>query len=358
MNDIRNFIPGEKDYSRNDLKNSSIVLSSRVSISRNLADHKFPSSSSIKEKNQIISIIKDCASKIDKLSDLCFLRISKISNTDRLVLIDDYQIDDDFILKLPGRAVLIMPGHTSMKNMIAIPLCWDDHIKIQISGPGNSIDKSYNKAVEIEKLLEHRLSFSFDEQWGYLTSNPASLGTALEVSLMVHLPALAISPGIADFIKNLTGVGCAIGGFSGKDSEVTGNLFRISSSKTLGKSEEEIVEEMHAICLNVIDEEESSRRKLLEKDPLGAKDNVCRSFGLLKYAKILSFEEALELLSILRLGLDLGIIEKIRDFDFFKLIKMISDPHIISGFEMGKKAADDDIDQKRADLIRDKILED
>ncbi|MCD4669638.1 MAG: hypothetical protein K8S14_04260, partial [Actinomycetia bacterium] len=292
MNDIRSFVPGEKGYLRSDLENSSIMLSSRVSISRNLTDYKFPSSSSIKEKNRMIDIVRDCVSKIDQLSDLCFLRMSKISDIQRFVLINDYQVDDDFISKLPGRGILVMPGHATMEDMVAIPLCWDDHIRIQISGPGNSIDKSYRRAVEIEKLFESRLSFSFDKQWGYLTSSPASLGTALEISLMVHLPALAISPEIADFMKNLTRIGCAIGGFSGKDSEVIGNLFRISSSKTLGKSEEEIVEEMHAICLNVIDEEESSRRKLLGKDPLGAKDNVCRSFGLLKYAKILSFEEA------------------------------------------------------------------
>lgn len=358
MNNTRNFLPEEKDPCRNGQKKGSIILSTRVSISRNLANYKFPSSCSTEEKNRLLGIIRDCVSKIDKLSDLCFLKVSKISDIQRLVMVNDYQIDDDFISKIPGRGILIMPRHSIKENAIAIPLCWDDHIRIQISGPGNIIDESYSTAIEIEKLFESRLLFSFDKQWGYLTSNPASLGTALEVSLMVHLPALVISPEISDFIKNLTKIGYAIGGFSGKDSEVIGNLFRISSSKTLGKSEEEIVEEMHAICLNIVDEEESSRRELLKKDPLGAKDNVCRSFGLVKYAKILSFEEALELLSILRLGLDLEIIEKIKDFDFFELINTISDSHIISSFEMGKKATDDDIDQKRADLIREKILED
>ncbi|HAJ95058.1 MAG TPA: hypothetical protein DCP02_02380 [Actinobacteria bacterium] len=358
MNDIRNFLPEEKNSSRNGQEKGSIILSTRVSISRNLANYKFPSSCSTKEKNRLIGTIRDCASRTDKLSDLCFLKLSEISDMERLIMANDYQIDDDFISKMSGRGILVMPRHSIRENAIAILLCWDDHIRIQVSGPGSIIDESYSSAVEIEKLFESRLLFSFDKQWGYLTSNPASLGTALEVSLIVHLPALAISPEIADFIKNLTKIGYAIGGFSGKDSEVIGNLFRISSSRTLGKSEKEIVEEMHAICLNIVDEEKSSRRELLKKDSLGAKDNVCRSYGLLKYAKILSFEEALELLSILRLGLDLRIIEKIKDFDFFKLINTVSDSHIISSFEMGKKATDDDIDQKRADLIREKILED
>ena len=358
MNNTRSFLPEEKNPCRNGQEKDSIILSTRVSISRNLANYKFPSSCSTEEKNQLVDIIRNSASRIDKLSDLCFLKISKISDTERLIMANDYQIDDDFISKIPGRGILVMPQHSIRENAIAIPLCWDDHIRIQVSGPGNIIDESYSSAVEIEKSFESRLLFSFDKQWGYLTSNPANLGTALEISLMVHLPALAISPEIADFIKNLTKIGYAIGGFSGKDSEVIGNLFRISSSRTLGKSEKEIVEEMHAICLNIVDEEKSARKELLKKDPLGAKDNVCRSFGLLKYAKILSFEEALELLSILRLGLDLGIIEKIKDFDFFELINIVGDSHIISSFEMGKKATDDDIDKKRADLIRKKILGD
>lgn len=358
MNDTESFIPEEKDSCRINKEKNSIILSTRVSISRNLANYKFPSSCNSEEKNHLLGIIRDCAAKTDRLSDLCFLELSKISDMQKLVLANDYQIDDDFISKMPGRGIMIMPRHSIREDAIAVPLCWDDHIRIQISGPGDNIDRAYNNAVEIEKLFESRLLFSFDKKWGYLTSNPANLGTALEISLMVHLPALAISPEIADFIKNLTKIGYAIGGFSGKDSEVTGNLFRISSSKTLGKSEEEIVEEMHAICLNIIEEEESSRRNLLEKDLLGVKDNVCRSFGLLKYAKILSFEEALELLSILRLGLDMEIIEKIRDFDFFELINTVSDANIISSFEMSGESTDDDIDQKRAGLIREKILED
>jgi protein arginine kinase len=359
MNEPGSAVPGRGEGSSNShSEKASIILGSRASISRNLSNHKFPSSCSNEEKNQITGIIRNCARRTKGLSELCFLRISRITKTQRQVLLGDYQIEDDFISTLSGRGILVMPRHSIREVAKAIPLCWDDHLKIQAAAPGNTIDELYSIVSETEKLFESKLNFSFSKEWGYLTSNPASLGTALEISILVHLPALAISPDIADFIKNLSKVGCSVGGYAGKNTEVTGNIFRISSSRTLGKSEEEIVEEMNAICLNIVDEEEGARRKLIEKDRLGAKDNVYRSYGLLKYAKILSFEEALELLSILRLGLDLGIIEKIRDFDYFEIINMIGDAHIISGFEMGDKATDDDIDLKRAELIRDRILED
>ena len=356
MNDSRNFLSGDESEVGN-LDGNSIILSTRVSLARNLANHKFPSSSTLDERNQIIKTIQDCIEGIDGKFEFHFHRLSRLTRVQRQMILDDYQIDEDFVSKLSGRAILLSPRLSLKVSAISILLCWDDHIMIQVSSQGSCIKEVYATAGKIEKLLESRLSFSFDKEWGYLTANPANLGTALEVSIMTHLPAIAISPEIADFIKNLTKVGCSISGFSGINSEIIGNLFRISSSKTLGKSEEEIVEEMQAICLNIVEEEENSRKKLVKKDLLGAKDNVYRSFGLLKYAKILSFDEALELLSILRLGLDLGIVEKTRDFDLFELINIISDSHVISNFEIDGPVSDDDIDLKRADLIREKVLE-
>jgi protein arginine kinase len=337
----------------------SIILSSRASISRNLANYKFPTSCKIKESKEIMDVIRNCASKTGGLSDLCFLDMAEVKKNQRLILINDYQIEKDFISKLSGRGILVMPRHSTKENAIAVPLCWDDHIKIQVSGPGNVIREVYNKAVEIEKLFERRLSFAFDSEWGYLTSDPANLGTALEVSFLAHIPALSISSDITDFINRLIKVGCTVRGFGGMDNdEITGNIVRISSAKTLGRSEEDIVEEMHSICLNIIEEEKDSRKILVKKDLLGAEDNIYRSYGLVEYAKILSFEESIELLSILRLGVDLGLIDKVKNFDLFGIINMINDYNIASEFEMGIEATEDDIDQKRAEFIRKAILED
>jgi len=333
-----------------------IVLSSRAAISRNLSNHKFPSSCSTEEKNRIIAAVKKSTAGAGELKELCFMRLSRMSGISREILLGDYQIEDDFISSLAGRGILVLPRPSLDDPATSVPLCWNDHLRIQSASPGNSIDAVFSTVSDLEKLFESRLNFSFSKEWGYMTSNPAMLGTALEISLLVHLPALTISPDITEFIKNLSKVGCSVEGYSGSNSEITGNIFKISSLKTLGKSEEEIVEEMNAICLNIVDEEESARKKLVIKDRLGAKDNVLRSYGLLKYARILSFEEALELLSILRLGIDLGIIDNIRDFDFFKIINMIGDAHLISSFEMGDKAGEDDIDLKRAWYIRDAIL--
>jgi protein arginine kinase len=243
-----------------------------------------------------------------------------------------------------------------MGKSISILINHEDHLRIQCVYPGANILKAYNEVIALERQFEKDINFAFDNELGYLTTNPANLGTGLKIAITAHLPALSINPGIADFIKNLTRVGCSISGYFGGNTDIIGNLFKIFSRKALGKSEEEIVEEMQAICLNIIDEERNIRNDLLVNDLLGVKDNVYRSYGLLKYAKILSYEESLELLSILRLGLDLKIISEVRDFDFFEIINIVSDSHIILNYEINEDITDDKLDAIRADLIRKRVL--
>ncbi len=274
----------------------------------------------------------------------------------RELLFEDYLINPTMGKGLKGKGVLVKTNPAYMGKSVSILINHEDHLRIQCVYPGINIMDAYNEVIFIEKQFENAMSFAFDKEFGYLTTNPADLGTGLKIAITAHLPALSINPGITDFIKNLTRVGCSISGYFGGNIDVIGNLFKIFSIKALGKSEEDIVEEMQAICLNVIDQEKNMRDDLLVNDLLGVEDNVYRSYGLLKYAKILSYEESLELLSILRLGLDLKIISEIKDFDFFELINIASDSHIILNYEINEDITDDQLDAIRADLLRKRVL--
>ena len=153
----------ESSFSSNPQK-TSIILSSRASISRNLSNHKFPSSCSTGEKNQIISIIKNSAGRIKGLSELCFFKISKVAKIQRQVILSDYQLEEDFISDLTGRGVLIKPRHSIRDTATAVPICWNDHLKIQATSVGNEIDTVHNKVSEVEKMFESRLNFSFSKE--------------------------------------------------------------------------------------------------------------------------------------------------------------------------------------------------
>lgn len=334
---------------------NKIILNTRVRLARNLADNKFASISSREEKNILLKEIKEYVNGIKGFKDYKFFSIKSLGKIQRDLLFRDYMVSSEVASKMQGKGLFIKSGPEQGESSM-VTINQEDHLRIQSVRRGLNISETYNEVIKIEKYLERKLKFAFDRNLGYLTASPVDLGTALKVSVIAHLPVLAISPKVADFVKKLNQVGCLINGYFVGHSEIIGNLFKISNQVTLGKSEEDIVEEMQAICLNIIDDEEVARRKLKESDPVGIKDNIYRSFGLLKYAKILSYEESLELLSIIRLGLDLDIISDIDDFDYFELINKISDSRIISDLEISDRVTDDELDSIRADLIRKKIL--
>ncbi len=356
MNDQDFFLLDMKPDKNKSEGNNEVILNTRVRLARNFSSSKFITMASPSEKDDILKRFKKFTSKSREFGDFRFYELKNLSKTQRELLFEDYLINPEMGKKLKGKGVLVKTNPAYMGKSISILVNHEDHLRIQCVSPGVNILEAYNEVIAIERQFEKGINFAFDNELGYLTTNPANLGTGLKIAITAHLPALSINPGIADFIKNLTRVGCSISGYFGGNTDVIGNLFKIFSTKALGKSEEEIVEEMQAICLNIIDEECKIRGDLLANDLLGVKDNVYRSYGLVKYAKILSYEESLELLSILRLGLDLKIISEVRDFDFFELINIVSDSHIILNYEINEEITEDKLDAIRADLIRKRVL--
>lgn len=332
-----------------------IILNTTVRLLRNITGYKFASVSSGREKSILLKKIRQCVESTKELGAFRFFLVKNLQKIQRDLLLEDYMISARIADKVQGKGLFIRSGKIKGESS-SIIINQEDHLMMQSVRKWLNISEAYHEASEIESHLESKLNFAFDENLGYLTASPINLGTALKISFIIHLPVMAASPKIAEFVKKLNQVGCLVHGYFMDDSEVIGNLFKISNMVTLGKGEEDIVEEIQAICLNIIDEEQNARRKLKKNDLLGIKDNICRSFGLLKYAKILSYEESVELLSIIRLGLDLDLINGVKDFDYFELINKIRDSYIILDQEISEKVGSDRMDLMRADLIREKIL--
>lgn len=332
-----------------------VILNTIAMLSRNLINKKFPGASSGRERNTIIEEVKEAAGDIKEFEDFQYYRIGNLDKIQRDLLFKDYMVDEGAAKRMQGRGLFVRtakdPGIST-----AVIINYEDHVRIQSSCPGLNIRRTYNEIMGIEKYFEKKLSFVFDSNIGYLTASPLNLGTALRITIIAHLPVLAVSPEIVDFVKKINNIGCQINGYFVGQSEIIGNLFEISNRITLGKGEKDIVKEMEAICLSVVEDEKNARIQLKKNDSLGIEDNIYRSFGLLKYAKILSYEEALELLSIIKLGLDLDIIDGVYDFDFFELINKITDPHIIRDMELSDGINSDRLDSVRAEIIRKKIL--
>jgi protein arginine kinase len=340
----------------NDKSDDQTIMTTRARIARNIAGFRFSSINNETERKEILDLVKNTFFSFNRNKGYSFYTMNKLSKTQRKLLVERHLISYEMTLKLSGKGFILRGDSSEMGKAISIMINEEDHLRIQSIIPGLNIYRSYNEISRIEKDLEKKLNFSYDKNFGYLTACPTNLGTSLRVSVIVHLPAIVVSSRVEEFIKKLSKINCTIRGYFGENSEVIGNLFQIANQVSLGKYEDQIIEEMNAICLNIIDEEKNAKDFLRQKKHENVEDSIFRSYGMLKYAKMLSFGESLELLSMLRLGLDIGVIKNIKPFDFHNLIGILGDSNILASYGKNIKLKSEDVDKIRASLIRERIL--
>lgn len=204
----------------------------------------------------------------------------------------------------------------------------EDHFRLQAIQPGLSLKKAYRALSKMDDSLSESLNFAYDEKLGYLTSCPSNVGTGMRASVMLHLPALYIADQITPVLKAVSKLGLAIRGFYGEGTESLGHLYQISNQSTLGESEMEIIARVERMAKHVVKAEENARKKILSDNPQRLIDKVGRAYGILKHASIISSKEALNLLSILRLGTEVGSFPKDTLDLFDQLMIQIQPAHL------------------------------
>jgi protein arginine kinase len=177
---------------------------------------------------------------------------------------------------------------------------------MQAIRPGLQLTAAFAALSELDTSLEDQLEFAFDPGLGYLTACPTNLGTGLRASSMLHLPALVLSDQIGQVLQAVNKIGLAVRGLYGEGTESLGNLYQISNQSTLGESEETIIRRLERVITQVATHERNAREKLMEDDPEMVADKIGRAYGTLRHAHIIDSKEALNHLSLLRLGGTLG----------------------------------------------------
>ena len=228
----------------------------------------------------------------------------------------------------------------------------EDHLRIQLLLPACSRMKR-RMANVLDDALEETLDYAFDESRGYLTTCPTNVGTGLRASLMVHLPALVMSKQAGKILNALSHVGLAVRGFYGEGTETAGNLFQISNQITLGLTEEEIINNLSSVAAQLIDQEKAARQALLKDYGRQLEDKVFRAYWILSLARIFSSDEALSILSHLRLGIDLGLIKEV-DSRILNELMVLIQPAMLQG-KYGRQMSPYERDLKRAEAIQDKL---
>ena len=278
--------------------NSDIVLSTRIRLARNLNKYLFPTLFSSEEANEILGKVHDSIEEESgEHGNLEFLKMAEMQPLQKRVLMEKHLISPNLADESSYGAVVL-----SEKEDISMMVNEEDHIRIQCLFPGLQLTEALKKANEIDDWLESKLDFAFDEKSGYLTSCPTNVGTGLRASVMMHLPALIITQQMNRIIPAINQLGLVVRGIYGEGSEALGNIFQISNQITLGKSEEDIVDDLTGVVKQIIAQEQSAREALVKTSNIQLEDRVFRSLGVLENCRIIESKEAAKCLSDVRLG--------------------------------------------------------
>lgn len=286
---------------------ADIVLSTRIRLARNLQKYRFPTMFSLEEAEQVENELLHCLMKANEADyQFSYFPMSDLSALHRQILIEKHLISPSLAQMESTGSVFITKDES-----LSVMVNEEDHIRIQSIYPGFQLDQSYAQAIKLNQFIAKRLPLAYDEQFGYLTSCPTNVGTGLRASVMLHLPALTMTKKMNTIIHTLTRLGMTVRGIYGEGSENTGNVYQISNQITLGKSDKEILDDLQQVVMQILTKERLARKQLMEKAPILLEDRLSRSLGTLKYAKVLTSEEAAACLSNVRFGIDIGLFDSI-----------------------------------------------
>ncbi len=302
MRDI--FSDPQSSWTANACNCHDIVISSRIRLARNLEHYPFPQNLNKKQAMEIRDAVVVALQNDTK--DFQILYLENLELIDRQVLMEKHLISPAMTQGEAGTA-LAVNGDES----VAVMINEEDHLRIQCFYPGLQLKAAWQKADGVDDILEKGLLYAFDEKMGYLTACPTNIGTGLRASVMVHLPALALQGSLNEVLTMLGKLGLAVRGLYGEGSEAWGNFFQISNQTTLGKSEEQILLHLQQVVEQVTTLELRARELLQKDNSVLLEDYIWRAYGVLCNARSMSTPEAMELLSRLRLGVSLQIIENV-----------------------------------------------
>lgn len=330
---------------------SDIALSSRVRLARNVEGLPFTHQASDGQAMEVLRLAREAVAELNRfgfLGRVEFVPLSDVPPLERHVLVEKHLISPQQAQDVRHKAVAI-----SADESVSIMVNEEDHFRIQCLSPGLQLDEAWGLANRVDDALEQKMDFAFSERRGYLTACPTNVGTGMRVSVMMHLPALVVTNQAQRVFHTASQLGLAVRGLYGEGTEAIGNIFQVSNQITLGRTEEEIISHLKAVVTQVIEHERQAREALRRDSRLHLEDKVWRAYGLLSNARIMTSEEAMRLLSDVRLGVDLNLIQKLsrRTLNEFLVLTRPAFLQKLAGHDLSPHERD----VRRAAIIRQRL---
>ncbi len=334
---------------------SHLVLSTRVRLARNLANHRFGTKSETEERQEILAQVTRAAADTPQLAAGTVFRLEELDQIDRQLLHERHLASKELAALGPsgrvmaGSAIVVQGRSGAMINE-------EDHIRLQGLHSGFDLEAAYGEVDALDSELGQRLAFAFHPEFGYLTACPTNVGTGLRASVLIHLPGLVLTKEISKVLQGLSQVGLTFRGLYGEGSEVVGNFFQLSNQTTLAKSEFDLLDHLGKMVGQVIEYEEQARQILVRDAPAVIEDKVYRAYGLLRYARSLSFDETMNLLSGVRLGVGIGLLEGVRMYTLNRLLVQTQPAHLAAAAG-GRPMSPAEAAVARASFVRNTLAE-
>jgi protein arginine kinase len=327
---------------------NEIIMSSRVRVARNLCQHRFTHNCDAEQLSEVLAETTRVAGETRTFENSRFVGMGEVSTLDRQFLVERHMVSREFLHNSANRGVIF-----SDDEAISLMINEEDHLRLQAYGSGLDLQSTYHRVNQLDDELTGGLDVAFSERFGYLTACPTNVGTGLRVSVLIHLPGLVHSKEITKLLESLGKLNHTMRGFYGEGTEVMGNFFQLSNSATLGASEQDVIKGLREMALKVVNFERKARDMLFSKARSLLEDKVWRAYGLLRYAHSVSTKEALSLISAVRLGVGVGIVEDVTIKTLNHLLIYTQPAHlqIMKGGTMD--AGERDV--ARADYIRDAL---
>jgi len=328
---------------------SEIVISSRIRLARNVSGVPFLSKCTRHQRHSVESKVRGTILEAAIAPQVLYVDLEGAPEIDRQLLVERHLISKPHASAEGARGVAVADNET-----VSIMVNEEDHLRIQVLRSGLQLEEAWEQINKIDDALESRLDFCFHSRFGYLTACPTNVGTGIRVSVMLHLPALKLTGEIEKVFRAAKDMRLAVRGLYGEGTEATGDFYQISNQTTLGKSEDDIISDFKNLVIpKIIDFEVHARKMLVSDRAVALDDKVCRALGCLRSARLMASEETINLLSHVRMGVNLG---RVKDLDIRTLNELFlqTQPAHLQKIQ-GKKMEGDVRRAARAEYIRHRL---
>ncbi|MBT5876602.1 MAG: protein arginine kinase [Candidatus Latescibacteria bacterium] len=323
---------------------TSIVLSSRARLARNLTALPFVQKCKRSDQSRIVHKVETAVRSSAKMSQSTYISMGDTTELDRQFLVERRLIS-------PGLSdsKCVSGAFIGQDESASILVNEEDHLRIQALRCGLQLYQAWQEADRIDTELGQSLDYAFSDDFGYLTACPTNVGTGIRMSVLIHLPGLALTENIDPIIRGMTEIGFAVRGLYGEGTDAFGNLYQVSNQWTLGYSEQDVVSNIDGVVNTLIGYENRACEALLEKAPAQVEDRAWRAYGMLRFARVLNEHDTIEALSSLRLGMRMGLMEELGATPVNRLLIVTQSAHI-------QKIAGREVDEEERDILRSDLV--